>query len=288
MNIAHLSDIHFGTHIPKIVDGLIERLHELEPDLVVISGDFTMAARHREFAMARDFLAAVPYPVLATPGNHDMPVYNIIERFAAPFRRYNRAIGSITDDRYANDACAMLAVNSARPWDLSLDWSHGRLSDEQIESADRFFAAYADSAFKALVVHHPFFVPEDLPGFRTIRNGEAMLAVLAKHDVQAILTGHLHRQFTTTRHLPLETGCHEIALLQVATVASSRRRDQPNAFAVIKLDGAHFETLAEVWDGSRFVTRRPAQPDPAVGAETSTSAHKPMRDESLEYERATF
>lgn len=273
MKIVHFSDIHFGTEVPEIVDGLSRRLGELEPDLIVASGDFTMAARHRECEAARRFLRSLPWPVLATPGNHDMPVYNLLERFTRPFARYRAYIEPETVDRVACEDAALISVNSARPWDLSFDWSHGRLSNRQIDVVDRFFADQPLARFKALVVHHPFYVPEDLPGFRVIRNGEAMLDVLARHRVDAVLTGHLHRQFLTSRSLAIGDETHRVMLLQVATVASDRHRNQPNAFAVIDIEDDGVLVAEEVWAGSRFErsSRPPSDidaPDEAISVES--------------------
>jgi len=255
VRIAHLSDLHFGAEIPDVVVGLHTRLAQLSPDLVIISGDFTMAARANEFADARAFIESLPFPVLSTPGNHDIPAHNLAERFVAPLRRFRRALGSITRSEHATDGVAILSLNSARPWDLSFNWSHGRLSDAQIARADRFFDEHADARFKALVVHHPFFVPEALPGFRTIGNGEAMLQVLAAHRVDAVLSGHLHQQFRTMRRIEVAAGSHDITLVQVATATSSRHRDQPNAFILIETGGGEIELSAEVWTGERFEPR---------------------------------
>lgn len=252
MKIAHVSDIHFGAEVPAIVEGLHQRLDALAPDLVVASGDFTMAARHSEWRDARAFLERIKAPVLAVPGNHDCPVYNLIERFVHPFARYERAIGEITVDRFATDSVALFGVNSARPWDLSFNWSHGRLSNKQARAADRFFSAHADASFKALVVHHPFYVPEDMPGFRTIRNADPMLDVLAQHGVGLVLAGHLHRQFTATRRMTLPNTDHDITLLQVASVTSHRVRDQPNAFVVLDVSADGVEITPEQWDGECF------------------------------------
>jgi len=252
VKIVHLSDIHFGREIVPIVDAFVLRLSELNPDLVVISGDFTMAGRHTEYADALAFLGRIHQPIIATPGNHDIPVFNLPERFFAPLKRYNTYIAPASADRFVSDDGAVIALNSARPWDLSLDWSHGRISDGQIADADAFFTRHPGRRFSALVVHHPFVVPDDLPGFRTIRNGDRMLETLAKHRVDAILTGHLHRQFTTSRSIPLTEGRHEITLFQVATVASSRHRNQPNAFAVINADEHGVTSHPEVWNGESF------------------------------------
>jgi len=274
VRIAHVSDLHFGSEIPPVVAALRSRLRELAADLIVVSGDFTMAGRHREYREAARFLADLPAPVLATPGNHDIPVYALCERFARPLRRYERYIGRVTEGRYASGAAALIAINSARPWDFSFDWSRGRVSDEQIAEVARFFQRHGDAAFKAVVVHHPFTVPEGLPGFRTIGNGERMLEMMARCRVDAVLTGHLHQQSATVRRMPLpgETS-HDIALIQVATATSKRHRDQPNAFAVIDTAGERAVLSTEVWNGEAFETKGGSTAPLLPRAEPAASLH---------------
>ena len=90
--IAHLSDIHFGRVDEQVVARAVEKINELEPDLVVVSGDLTQRARTREFAAARDFLDSLPKPQLVVPGNHDVPLYNVFDRFARPLEKFQRFI----------------------------------------------------------------------------------------------------------------------------------------------------------------------------------------------------
>lgn len=277
MKIAHLSDVHFGTHIPDVVEGLLTRLHDLHPDLVIASGDFTSAGRRGEFRSAARFLEHIGAPVVACPGNHDVPVYNPIDRFFKPFARYDAHIAPRTRRTFRSRAAAILAVNSATPWDLSLNWSHGHLTDQQAQQADEFFAASTESRLRALVVHHPFYVPEDLPGFRTIRNGERMLETLANRDVQLVFSGHLHRQFQVTHTVRLDAGPREIVLLQVGTATSSRRRNQPNAFALLNVDHAGVELAEQVWDDQRFVGR---EPHSVLRFRDTSDADTPPRDAS--------
>jgi 3',5'-cyclic AMP phosphodiesterase CpdA len=253
LKIVHCSDIHIGTEVPGLVDGFIAAVAEIEPDLVVASGDFTMAGRHREFRGAARLLDRLSAPIIATPGNHDIPVYNLFERFANPFGRFSKYIGSRSQASFASPDAALLSLPSARPWDLSLDWSRGRLSNAQIGEADRFFAEHRSSRFRALVVHHPFFVPEGLPGFRTIGNGDAMLRVLAECRVHAVLSGHLHQQSVTIRHLRLGTESIGISLIQVASATSDRHRDEPNAFGLLEIGDAGITVTDYVAHGGRFV-----------------------------------
>ena len=77
----HLSDLHFGAHDPRLVEAVEQRVDEEKPDLVVISGDFTQRARTEQFQEACDFLERLRdagHDVLAVPGNHDVPLYDVL------------------------------------------------------------------------------------------------------------------------------------------------------------------------------------------------------------------
>src|SRR5947199_6327008 len=86
--LAHISDLHFGRHDERAVEALLASLDYHRPDLVVVSGDFTQRARSSEFEMARAFLARVAAPKLIVPGNHDVPLYDVVGRFLAPLTKY--------------------------------------------------------------------------------------------------------------------------------------------------------------------------------------------------------
>lgn len=79
--IVHLSDLHFGRVDYGLVDPLIDAIREIRPDLVAVSGDLTQRARTAQFIEARRFLDALPKPLIAVPGNHDVPLYNPLARF---------------------------------------------------------------------------------------------------------------------------------------------------------------------------------------------------------------
>src|SRR5262249_20108917 len=78
--IAHISDLHFGTEDPQIAAALREDLCGLGPSLVVVSGDLTQRAKPAEFLAAREFLSTIPQPQIVVPGNHDIPLYNLLRR----------------------------------------------------------------------------------------------------------------------------------------------------------------------------------------------------------------
>ena len=83
MRIAHLSDIHFGANDPKIVSATEAWLERSQPDLVIISGDFTQRARVDQFRAASAWLnrlRGAGMRLLVIPGNHDVPLYDVVRR----------------------------------------------------------------------------------------------------------------------------------------------------------------------------------------------------------------
>ena len=93
--IAHLSDLHFGRLDEAVLDPLRQALEALRPDLVVVSGDLTQRARKGQFEDAKAYLESLPQPQLVVPGNHDVPLYNVVKRFIAPLANYRKIV---TDD----------------------------------------------------------------------------------------------------------------------------------------------------------------------------------------------
>ncbi|MBX3683141.1 MAG: metallophosphoesterase, partial [Thauera sp.] len=78
VRILHLSDPHFGTERDDAVAAVRTAAQRLVPDLVVLSGDITQRARDAQFAAAGRFMASLgDAPVLAVPGNHDIPLFNL-------------------------------------------------------------------------------------------------------------------------------------------------------------------------------------------------------------------
>src|SRR5438045_8810323 len=144
--IAHISDLHFGTEDPAIAQGLLEDLAQVQPNLVVNSGDLTQRARVRQFIAARTFLDRIPFPQLTVPGNHDIPLYDMTRRFLAPLARYRRYIAKDLCPMFQTEQLAVMGVNTAR----SFTWKNGRISLDQIGQIRSAFCAVPFALFKSL------------------------------------------------------------------------------------------------------------------------------------------
>src|SRR4051812_2795481 len=101
--IAHISDLHFGRVDERVAEGLLADLRAIAPNLVVISGDLTQRARSSQFEQARSYLDKILFPQLVIPGNHDIPLFDLIRRFFSPLTRYKKYISDNLSPEYIDD-----------------------------------------------------------------------------------------------------------------------------------------------------------------------------------------
>ncbi len=243
--VAHLSDLHFGRTDPVMVECLLGHLHELAPDLIVISGDFTQRARSHEFAEARAFLDALPSPFVSVPGNHDIALYNLYGRFVERLDRYRRYIAEEEEPYYADDEIAVACLNTAR----SLTFKGGRINARQVMRTQYRFRNAPPRAVRILVVHHPLDLPH---GFKHDIAGRSRMALerLGGCAIDLILSGHLHVTRFADPAERLRIGGHSAILVQAGTAVSTRGRGEPNSFNVLAIEHDAVEIREVCWSES--------------------------------------
>ncbi|HVU29551.1 MAG TPA: metallophosphoesterase, partial [Sphingomicrobium sp.] len=147
--LVHVSDLHFGAHDDSMVEALERRIDELKPDLVVISGDFTQRARTEQFREACRFLERLQlggHEVLGVPGNHDVPLYDVLRRFLSPLARYRRYIDENLCPFVELPGLAILGINTAR----SLTFKDGRINEDQVQFIREAFSRTSPDSFRVL------------------------------------------------------------------------------------------------------------------------------------------
>ena len=85
---------------PDVERSLAALIERVEPDLIVASGDLTHRGRAGQHAAAAAYLRSLGPPVLAIPGNHDIP-YTFPARFTRTFDEFR---ASLRRNRHAGAA----------------------------------------------------------------------------------------------------------------------------------------------------------------------------------------
>lgn len=252
--LIHLSDLHFGAHDPALVDAVEARIGEERPDLVVISGDFTQRARTEQFKEACRFLERLRdagHEVLGVPGNHDVPLYDVLRRFLSPLTRYRRFIDDTLCPYHELDGATVLGVNTAR----SLTFKDGRLSHDQMRFIRATFNR-ARNGSRILVTHHPLFalpIPDGPEVGKAIGRQELALDAIADAGVDLLLAGHNHRASTHSAR-DLATRAGPSLVIQAGTATSIRLRDEEQSFNRIDIAGGRVTLTVQRWDGRGFVS----------------------------------
>ena len=234
MRIIHLSDLHFGTEVPGLLEKLTDHIHATPADLTVISGDFTQTASRREFRNARNFLTSLQMPYFCVPGNHDIPRADIVERMLNPYARYKHYIcPTLVPEYHAPDIC-IAGLNTARRILPHWNWAHGAIRAEQMTALERCFQK-SGAAVKICVMHHPLQAIEGTT-FKTIIFGKKKaLKALSDMKVDLVLTGHVHHGAATV----MDMNGHETLFLSASTALSLRLRQSSNGYNVITISEDH-------------------------------------------------
>jgi len=257
---VHLSDLHFGAHDPRIVDAVEREVDTARPDLVVISGDFTQRARTEQFQQACRFLERLRdagHEVLGVPGNHDVPLYDVLKRFLSPLTRYRRYVDETLCPFHQVPGAAVLGINTAR----SLTFKDGRINREQIDFIRESFARVPQGTTRMLVTHHPLFaLPVGDGGELGEAIGRQELALDAVNElgIDLLLAGHNHR--ASTHHASdLVTRAGGALVVQAGTATSVRLRDEEQSFNILDVDGETVSISLMQWNGDRFESAIPTQ-----------------------------
>lgn len=231
--LFHLSDIHFGLEDNRALDWVKQEIAERRPLAVAITGDLTMRARHREFAAACHWINSLDVPVTVEIGNHDMPYFNLVERFTAPYRRFG-TIERLIEREIDLPGLAIVPLKTAVRAQPRLNWSKGWVSGSALRKCLDAIDALPAGVKALVTVHHPLR-EVGTKGTALTHGGRKALAELARRPVLAVLSGHVHDPFDITE----ETAAGPVRMIGAGTL-SQRLRSTPPSFNELRWNG---ETL---------------------------------------------
>ena len=169
-------------------------LGRVGPELVIASGDLTHRGRAEQHERAARFLQGLGAPVLAVPGNHDIP-YAFPGRFTRPWREFERR-WETTEPVFSSSAVFAIGLNSVRPW----RHQSGGIRESRLDAAlARLNEAPAD-AVKIVALHHQMVGAPWRSRKKPVARRNVVLAKLVDCGAELILGGHIHQAAVSERH----------------------------------------------------------------------------------------
>src|SRR5436309_4251078 len=222
--IVQISDLHCVTQVflPNRLERAITGVNDVEPDIVVISGDLTTFGFKAEYALAKEFVDRLDCEaVVVIPGNHDSRNVGYVH-FEELFGDRNSVmrVGGVT----------VVAVDSTEP-----DLDHGQIGRGRYACIEESFAAPAD--LRVFVCHHHLL---PVPGTGRERNiiydaGDT-IECLQRSGVNLVLSGH--------KHVPYAWRLEDLFIVNAGTVSSLRLRGNTRpCYNLIEIAGA----TVDVW-----------------------------------------
>ncbi|MDP8911468.1 MAG: metallophosphoesterase [Actinomycetota bacterium] len=193
--ILHVSDLHVGSHEElRIEPSLVELIRRVDPELVLATGDLTHRGRSGQHERAARLLKGLALPVLAIPGNHDIP-YTFPARFTRPWLEFERH-WQTTEPTYSSDTIFAIGLNSVRPWRQQ----SGGVSDEQLERALERLRRAPERALKIVALHHQMVGAPWRSRKKPVARRNHVLAKLVDCGAELVVGGHIHQATVCERH----------------------------------------------------------------------------------------
>lgn len=249
VHILHVSDLHTGAREAPEVEAALARLVErAHPDLIVASGDLTNRGRRQEHERAHSFLLSLGPPVLAVPGNHDLP-YTFPARFTSPWAEFERS-WETTEPTYGSPALQVVGLNSARPY----RHQGGALHESQLRDAAERLGAAPEGAYRVVVLHHNLLgAPWRASRKKPVSKRNKVLRALVAAGADLIVGGHIHQAAVSERHeFEVVDGDVRAAVISIAPGLGRPRPSrlgEARGLHVYEVGGTTLTVSTHIWRG---------------------------------------
>lgn len=184
-----------GARDDSLLEQALGRLAaRIEPTLVIASGDLTNRGLRPQHEHAAALLQGLGRPVLAVPGNHDIP-YTVPARFVSPWREFERAWQTV-EPTYSGEGLHVVGINSVRPWRQQ----SGGVDDRRLLQAAERLRAAPIGVMSVAVLHHQLIGAPWRTRKRPVARRNHVLATLIDAGAELILGGHIHQAAVAERH----------------------------------------------------------------------------------------
>ena len=273
IRLLQISDLHFGRpYLEHVGEAALRMANAQHQDAIIINGDLTHRAKRSQFEAAKRYIERLPQvPQLVVPGNHDVPLYRVLERLLDPLRLYREIISPELNPVLKIEGAVIVGLDSTAPRTAI---SNGKIFKWQLDMCDHVFRETPVGPARIVVAHHHFARAHDHLRDSNMPYAKRAIERFSDLQIDMILGGHLHRAFIGNS-LDFYPGAHRdrgIIIAQCGTTTSrcGRGREQEkNSLNQIEISKAmiaiehfmYFQERDEFEMVSRHSFRRGSIPD---------------------------
>lgn len=233
MLIVQISDLHVGSQFQQEkFDVLASEINQLNPDVVVVTGDLTNEGLVKEYEKCKKLLAKLDTKKIITiSGNHDYrnTGYLLFKKFF-PFETVNELSNEIV----------LVTLGTARP-----DRNEGEVGYRQNLWLERTMQKYRDKVKILAMHHHLIAIPDTGSDQQTVVDAGDVLRTILDSNVDLVLCGHEHR--------PWAWNFGKLMVVNAGTATSERVRGMfENTYNIISISGKTIQVDLKIVGGKRI------------------------------------
>ncbi len=245
--LLHISDLHFGRNVAEEpIEALARLITDVQPELVIASGDLTHRGLPEQHDRAAAFLRQLELPLIVIPGNHDIP-YTFPKRFTRPWHEFESR-WETTEPVFRTDGIVVVGLNSVRPW----RHQSGRIHRRQLLHVAQAFLDLPEETLRIVTLHHHLLGAPWRSRKKPVAKRNLVLAGLVEAGADLILAGHIHQStIAERREFEIATPGGERAV--VVSIAPGfgqprpNRRGEARGLHVYEIGDAALRTLTYIW-----------------------------------------
>lgn len=181
--IVHISDLHIsdGDFDEEIFLDAVEEINNLNPDMIILTGDITNNGYYKQYERATKYLEMFESPLFAIPGNHD--VRNL------GYQSFEELVGERSWKLTMDDNFTVIGLDSASP-----DENKGHVGTPQhMWLEHQLDECVINNNFSIVALHHHVIpIPQTGRERNVLSDAGDILKTLTTHEVDLVLCGHKH------------------------------------------------------------------------------------------------
>ena len=238
--IAHISDLHISAadFDEETFMRAVTEINELNPDMIVLTGDITNNGYYKEFQQATRYLEMFEPPLFAVPGNHDSRNLG--------YQSFEELIGERSWKLTIDNDFTVIGLDSSSP-----DESRGHIGNPQhLWLEHQLDECVVNENFSVVVLHHHVIsIPQTGRERNVLSDAGDILKTLTTHEVDLVLSGH--------KHVPNIWKINETIVVNAGSLCSNKLRGKiPNSYNVYNITDDEIEIYLNNVGGEKFLLEK--------------------------------